>query len=240
MSTADKLQTIINTKAAIRQAILDKGVVIADSDTFASYPNKIANIESDGSSFNIPDGTKFGNSTWATIPNEVITYVENLSNLDKIFNDCSNITGNITLDLSKATKMQNFMSAKKLGTVRLKTPNVTSINYLFSDINPNFKLYLDLDSILDGYYAGSNSSNGNYDVDYFLNNLGKANVKSYSGLLSMASWSYDSLIYTLLDHSVDRTTHPKGNLSIALYATTKAKLTDSDIAAITAKGYTIT
>lgn len=38
---ADKLNLLISTKASIKQAIINKGASISDSDTFASYAEKI-------------------------------------------------------------------------------------------------------------------------------------------------------------------------------------------------------
>lgn len=42
---AQKLQKLANTKEAIRQAIISKGQSVTASDTFASYPDKIAAIQ---------------------------------------------------------------------------------------------------------------------------------------------------------------------------------------------------
>ena len=44
MTTADRLNQLIATKAAIRDAIVGKGQTVADADTFASYADKIAAI----------------------------------------------------------------------------------------------------------------------------------------------------------------------------------------------------
>ena len=41
----DKLNKLIETKSAIKTAIVSKGVAVSDSDPFASYANKIASIE---------------------------------------------------------------------------------------------------------------------------------------------------------------------------------------------------
>ncbi len=48
MSTADKLNKLITTKAAIKEAIQNKGVTVTDTDTFASYADKINSITSGG------------------------------------------------------------------------------------------------------------------------------------------------------------------------------------------------
>ena len=51
MSTADKLNKLITTKAAIKEAIQNKGVTVTDTDTFASYADKISSITSGGHEF---------------------------------------------------------------------------------------------------------------------------------------------------------------------------------------------
>ena len=50
--TASKLSKLLETKAAIKQAIIDKGVEVPDGTTFDEYPNKIAAIETSGGSDN--------------------------------------------------------------------------------------------------------------------------------------------------------------------------------------------
>ena len=49
-TTADKLNKVLSTKADIKSAIIEKGVAVSDSDTFASYGNKIRSITSGGGS----------------------------------------------------------------------------------------------------------------------------------------------------------------------------------------------
>ena len=43
-TTADKLNYLSETKAAIKQAIVDKGVTVDDSTTFRDYADKIGDI----------------------------------------------------------------------------------------------------------------------------------------------------------------------------------------------------
>ena len=45
----DKLNKLAETKSAIKTAIVNKGVAVSDSDTFASYANKISSISGGGS-----------------------------------------------------------------------------------------------------------------------------------------------------------------------------------------------
>lgn len=44
MTIPSDLESISNTKAAIKQAIINKGVSVSSSDDFATYPSKIASI----------------------------------------------------------------------------------------------------------------------------------------------------------------------------------------------------
>lgn len=48
-TTTAKLQKILDTKEAIRTAIISKGVPVLETDTFASYPSKIVDISGGGS-----------------------------------------------------------------------------------------------------------------------------------------------------------------------------------------------
>lgn len=50
MSVVDKLNYLQETKSQIKNAIIQKGVSVTDTDSFRSYANKIAQIESGGSS----------------------------------------------------------------------------------------------------------------------------------------------------------------------------------------------
>lgn len=58
-TTGEKLQKILDTKSAIKDAIIAKGVSISDSDTFASYATKISSISGSGSgtTINMSDKT---------------------------------------------------------------------------------------------------------------------------------------------------------------------------------------
>lgn len=50
MATADKLSYLLDTKAAIKAAIINHGVSVSDTDTFRSYADKIRAISSGSSS----------------------------------------------------------------------------------------------------------------------------------------------------------------------------------------------
>ena len=44
-TVADKLNKLVTTKENIKNAIISKGISVTDSDTFASYANKILEIQ---------------------------------------------------------------------------------------------------------------------------------------------------------------------------------------------------
>lgn len=56
---AEQLTSLANTKTAIKDAIVAKGVSVADTDTFASYADKIGQIETGGGG-EVVNKTKFG------------------------------------------------------------------------------------------------------------------------------------------------------------------------------------
>ena len=67
MSTADKLAKVLETKLNIKQAITEKGVSVLDTDTFASYPDKIRAISGGGSTGGSGDKVFIENATGSEI-----------------------------------------------------------------------------------------------------------------------------------------------------------------------------
>ena len=119
MATADKLNKLLETKAAIRQAIIDKGVEVGEDTVFADYADKINDIKGDdfvemrtlnhtnysglfyaykGDSLDI-----LGIDTWDT---------SNVTDMSYMFSKCSNLTSlNLSnFDTSKVTNMENMFS----------------------------------------------------------------------------------------------------------------------------------
>jgi hypothetical protein len=70
MSTADKLNKLLETKEAIKQAIIDKGGTVGD--VFAEYPTAIQNIQGGGGSgtFVVPKDIRFSYSTVEEFPED--------------------------------------------------------------------------------------------------------------------------------------------------------------------------
>ena len=61
----DKLNKLAETKSAIKTAIVNKGVAVSDSDTFASYANKIASISG------AEDTYGFSDIGFSTVPDKI-------------------------------------------------------------------------------------------------------------------------------------------------------------------------
>ena len=129
----DKLAYLEETKGLIKEAIIAKGGTVSDEDTFRSYADKIEAIQSGGSIAGAPSGMKFVNSTFTTVPTEIIPYLEQQTDLSGIFENCENLTTVPSIDASKATSMEKmFYNCQKLQTVsQIKTLNVTTTNNMF-------------------------------------------------------------------------------------------------------------
>ena len=131
----DKLAYLEETKGLIKEAIIAKGGTVSDEDTFRSYANKIEAIQSGGggSIAGAPSGMKFVNSTFTTVPTEILPYLEQQTDLSGIFENCENLTTVPSFNASKATSIQKmFYNCQKLQTVsQINTPNVTNMNQMF-------------------------------------------------------------------------------------------------------------
>lgn len=136
---ADKLSNLNTIKNNIKNAIMQKGVNVAESDTFASYAQKIAEIsiqsqdtqqlidliEADITSLEIPDGcTQIGiralyykaSLTSVSIPDTVTTISTSA------FGYCSGLTG-ITIPATVTSIASNtFTGCSALETITINQP----------------------------------------------------------------------------------------------------------------------
>ena len=111
---AEQLTSLANTKTAIKDAIVAKGVSVADTDTFASYPAKIAEISGGGA-----PATKLGVSI-----DNMIGDVD----ADGVY---SKPTGVITLDLTgvKTVNYGGFLYRfyRSSSEISIIAPDLTSV-----------------------------------------------------------------------------------------------------------------
>ena len=124
-TVADNLQTIIDIKGDIKNAIEAKGVLVGDA-SFGSYANKIGEI-SGGTATILPDGIKFKDSTCTSFPE---LQFDNLTSCYEMFYMCSNLTTVPLFDTSKVTNMEGmFSNCDNLTHVPLfNTSNVTNMD----------------------------------------------------------------------------------------------------------------
>lgn len=101
----DELNKLKQTKASIKQALIDKGQ--NPTDEFASYANDISNITTGGGGVSFPEGTKFAYSKFTELTPEIKNYVENYSDCTEMF-AFSALTGNLELDLKATNVCQMF------------------------------------------------------------------------------------------------------------------------------------
>ena len=154
MSTADKLNKLLETKQAIKQAIINKGVEVADDTVFADYPSKISSIPMEGGD---PYYEDFYNMR-----------TNNGTDMSYLFQSCKNPELNLfNLDTSEATDM-SYMFSYCNSQIKLSDwdmSKVVNTSYMFQSFT-NKNQYLDL-SILDfGNVTNTNSMFYDCDIDY--------------------------------------------------------------------------
>ena len=131
----DKLAYLEETKGLIKEAIIAKGVEVSDTDTFRSYANKIEAIQAGGGgTTNIPDGTKFAYSTFTTVPDSIIPYLEQQTDMSHMFYGCDSLTTVPHFDTSSVNNMSNtFYNCSSLQTVpHFDTSRCNDMSYMFN------------------------------------------------------------------------------------------------------------
>ena len=189
----------------------------------------------------------------------------NVTNMNRMFYGCSSLT-TISLDTSNVTDMSYmFNSCSSLTTISLDTSNVTNMNSMFYGCTSLTTISLDTSNVTDmnSMFYGctslttipqldtsnvtnmSNMFTSCYKLNFMLiKNIGKSTLTTYdfSGATNWGTSSDEtrqSLIDSLITYSYDRATNGMASATIKLSTTTKALLTEGEIAQITAKGFTI-
>ena len=171
----------------------------------------------------------------------------NVMNMSSMFKYCSSLTTIPQLDTSKVTNMtQMFNACSSLTTIpQLDTSKVTNMAQMFiycSSLTtiPQF----DVSSLTNMYLTLSGCTSLQFAL---IKNIGKSTLTTYdfSGATVWGENSDEipdarqSLIDSLITYSYDRASNGMATATIKLSATTKALLTEEEIAQITAKGFTI-
>ena len=135
MSITDQIRRIKNAKAAIKEAIQNKGVVVSDTAKLDEYPALIDRISTDGG-----DSSLYPNFFEArTNHNTNYRYLFYHSNVtDIVFPD---------IDTSKVTDMGNmFANCSRLESLdisNLRTDSATNMSYMFNNL-PRYITSLDV------------------------------------------------------------------------------------------------
>lgn len=190
--------------------------------------------------FMVPDGTKFTNSTFTEIPSNLDT--SNVTDMSKMFYECSNLTSIPQLNTSNVTNMNwMFHSCSLLATIpQLDTANVTNMDSIFYNCSS-------LTTVEGIDFSGLNSSpslsgpySSNPNITRFIVN-GKINVSisdNYS-IKALTAIDYDSVKSILA--AADRTDNNDAK-ELAFNRT----MTDQNgelaalVASCSTKGWTIT
>lgn len=140
-TTAQKLNKILETKEAIRTAINNKGGVLTTTDTFASYPSAIDSLPSGGGNTlkTLLDATKSTYNLFyyysGTSIDGLISYndTSNVTKMNSMFFECTNLTTIPQLNTSKVTNMSSmFNECRNLTTIpQLNTSKVTNMSRMF-------------------------------------------------------------------------------------------------------------
>ena len=256
MSTATKLQKILDTKSSIKKALQDKGLTV--DDVFSNYPDKVNSmiykiqISSSNASdiiIQYPNNVDvlsckelFNNSKITEAP---LFDTSNITDMSNMFYSCSKLTTVPLFNTSKVTNMSYmFFYCNYLTTVPLfDTSNVTDMSYMFYGCNNLTTISkLDMSSVTD---FGSMFNYCSKLSTINILNLGKQQSVYNTLEASSTIWgqgsdeALQSLKDSLITNSFDRKTAGYSTMTIYLSTATKALLTDAEKAQITAKGYTI-
>ena len=214
-TTADKLNKILETKAAIKSAIISKGVEVADGTKFADYPSKIAAISGGGSSE--------ADTYYEDLFNQRTTDGTNMSYL--FYNSSSSEIDVSRIDTSKATNMSSmFQNCKKLTSLDVSnfdTSNVTSMTSMFyycsnltsldvsnfdtSKVTTMQNMFYECNKLTSLDVSNFDTSNvtNMADMFYYCSNLTSLDLSDFdtSKVTSMSSMFYDCYALTSLDLS---------------------------------------
>lgn len=230
----DKLAYLEQTKGLIKEAIVAKGVSVSESDTFRSYANKIEAIQSGGGTVNLPDGTKFANSTFTTVPSEIIPYLEAQTDMSYMFYLCQALKTVPHFDTSRVTSTDSmFNGCWNLQTVpQFDTSSIISTNSMFSSCSSLQTVpLLNLSKV-----TKIMNINRMFDSCSSLTNLGGfTGLKVNLYLASSPKLTVDSIM-NIINNAADMTSSPK---TLTLHQDVFNKLSEEQIATASAKGWNI-
>lgn len=147
MAISEKLDYLLDTKQAIKQAIIDKGQEVADTDTFRSYAEKIEAIEAGGAGLEYNIEQVLNEETGAyelritdnpdAVKDMLQARVDATNSCAYLFYQYSGTELNISrLDTSNVISMSRMFNKcselTELDVSNLKTSNVTTMYEMFA------------------------------------------------------------------------------------------------------------
>lgn len=225
-TTADKLRKMMDNKAAIKAAIESKGQVVGDN--MSEWASSIMAIQQ-GSGMSWEDISKifddnfitFGYSSFTEIPQWLMDYINiyrKSDNLEWMLTYCKM---SILPPLTKAYRSyNNFL---------VGCTNLVSVQYMDFSVSNTFS------NIFGNQYNKLNNL-----TSVTMDNLGTVDVTITANMQGVVNWDHDSMIDSLYTRSFDRASAGYTNkFTIQLAPEAKARLSEDEIAMITAKGFTI-
>lgn len=116
----DKLAYLEETKEAIKQSIIAKGVSVSDSDTFRSYADKIGNIETGGGTSDCSVSACFDEVGYTFVPIYIQKGIETAAQFKTAWNP-----SNTSIDMTGYKDSMVFFP-------KIDTSNVTKLNSSFN------------------------------------------------------------------------------------------------------------
>ena len=220
-TTADKINYLNGTKAAIKEAIENKGVTVSDSDTFRSYAEKIEDISGGDPIFTSVDNpssvtiTSYNDWQKKLIKELDFTHVNfGMSNMSSMFSSYRVLTSfkwPENIDTSNVTDMSNmFYDCRKLVSLDLSKITTTSLTRI------NDMLYCtSLKNVVWGNNWLPNSSITLFSITY-------------------CPLSHESCL-DLFNKLATRDNNP----TLQLSPTTEGNMSEEEIAIATGKGWTV-
>ena len=151
MSTVDKLNKVLETKQAIKEAIESKGQAVGD--VFADYPAAIQNIEGGGGSgtFVVPGEMRFAHSTFEKFPdNWDWSEIEKETDLNYLFSECSQLNNIPKIkfkDLQSGLYMFSGCKITDIDTSEWNTSNMTKADNMFNNTRITTSPQMDTSSV---------------------------------------------------------------------------------------------
>lgn len=217
---ADKLQKLLSTKEAIKQAIIGKGVSVSDTDTFFSYASKIQQIEAGGGTggsedWEITDCSHlFRDAARLDIFDEIAAHIKKPTNFYYMFAQNSSSTIKREIDMSQLGDTSAVTSCERMFNNCAYITKITNFGDLSSCTKTSYMFYgcgdlVDLDLSNVNFEKVQNASNMFYncrglteidatlpavtDISYMFYNcsfLEKINLKGIFGNGTVLSMNY--------------------------------------------------